>query len=99
MSKALGEFGKGRYSDVAHKIMQILDSVHMPISIGDMWKHVHNDLDSMETLKDLMNNLIFAGKVLSSKGGFLIKRNIVEESSNEFVDFSLLTEEERKYFS
>lgn len=99
MPKALGEFGKGKYSDVAHKVIQILEGAYAPINITDMWKHVHNDLDNVDTLKDIMNNLIFASKVLSTKGGFLAKRQVVEEGSNEFVDFSLLTAEERKYVS
>lgn len=99
MPKALGEFGKGKHSDVAHKVIQVLESSHMPIQINTIWKHVHNDLDSMDTLKDLIHNLIFAEKVISTKAGLLIKRKILEEVSNEFVDFNFLTEEERSFIS
>lgn len=99
MPKALGEFGKGKHSDVAHKIIQILESSHSPIPINTVWKHVHNDLDSMDTLKDLVHNLVFAEKVISTKIGLLIRRKVLEEVSNEFVDFNYLTDEERRYIS
>ena len=51
----------------------------------------------------MLNNLLLADKVLSTKIGFLIKRKVIEESNESntairgFVDFTLLTTEERKY--
>jgi len=99
MSKALGEFGKARNSDVAHKIIQLLESSYQPISIKEIWQAIHNDLDDINTLKDMLSNLVIADKVISTKGGFLAKRQILEEVSTEYVDFSLLTAEERKYIA
>lgn len=99
MPKALGEFGKGKYSDVSHKILQVLEASYTPISLKDLWIHVHNDLNDINDLKDLLANLAMAEKVISAKTGFLVKRKLMEEVSNEFVDFSLLSDEERKYIS
>ncbi len=99
MPKALGEFGKARNSDVAHKVIQMLENTYTPLSLKEMWQSVHNDLDDISHLKDLVTNLVMAEKVLSAKGGFLAKRKVLEEVSTEFVDFSLLTPEERKYVS
>jgi hypothetical protein len=99
MSKALGEFGKARNSDVAHKVIQILESSYVPVSLKELWQNVHNDLEDISALKDMISNLVIAEKILSTKGGFLAKRRILDEVSNEFVDFSLLTPEECKYVS
>ena len=97
MPKALGEFGKARNSDVAHKVIQLLEASILPISMKDIWRNVHNDLEDISHLKDLVSNLLLADKVISTKGGFLIKRRTLEEVSNDTVDFSLLTPEERNY--
>lgn len=99
MPKALGEFGKARNSDVAHKVIQLLENSYTPLTINSIWMAVHNDLDTIDSLKDMLNNLVFAGKVLSTKTGFLPKRKILEEVSTQFVDFKLLTEHERTYIA
>jgi hypothetical protein len=99
MPKALGEFGKARNSDVAHKIIQMLENTYAPMGIKEMWQSLHSDLDDISSLKDMVTNLVMADKVIATKGGFLAKRKVLEEVASEFVDFSLLTESERKYIS
>lgn len=99
MPKALGEFGKARHSDVSHKLLQILDTSFIPITLKEIWKQLHNDLDDLNTLKDMLSNLVIADKVISTKGGFLAKRRVLNEVNGDFVDFNLLTEEERNYIT
>lgn len=99
MPKALGEFGKSRNSDVAHKVLHILEGADGVISRKVLWKQVHNDLESMTALGDILNNLLLADKILSTNGGYLAKRRILEETGNDLIDFSLLSDEERKYVS
>ncbi len=97
MSKALGEFGKAKHSAVAHKLIKMAENSSMPLSITTLWASVHNDMDTMDSLKDLINNLVYAGKLLSTKAGVRAKRKVMEETSSSYVDFSLLSEHERKY--
>ena len=97
MPKALGEFGKAKNSDVSHKIMQIIDSSRTPISIKDIWKHVANDLEKLSDLSDLIRNLVSAEKIQVTKIGFLPIKKVLEEVSDGTVDFTLLTDEERRY--
>ena len=99
MGKALGEFGKARHSEVSNKLVQILEGAILPMTLKEIWMQLHNDLDDISTLKDMLTNLVIAEKVLSTKQGFLVKRKILEETGSKYVDFSLLTEEERKYIS
>ena len=58
---------------------------------------LHNDLDDIGTMKDMLTSLVIAEKILSTKQGFLIKRKVFEEVEGKYVDFSLLTDEERRY--
>jgi len=99
MPKALGEFGKARNSDVAHKVISLLEAAYEPVTLKSIWKNVHNDLEDIGVLKDLLANLTIADKVISTKGGFLPKRKVLEELSTDFVDFTLLTKEERIFIS
>lgn len=99
MSKALGEFGKARHSDVAHKILQFLESKVAVVSVKELWKQVHNDMEDIKQLRDMLSNLTIADKIIAAQGGFLARRKVLEETSSEFVDFSLLTDEERRYIS
>lgn len=99
MPKALGEFGKSKNSDIAHKILSVLEKSDGVVSRKVLWKQVHNDLDNINTMGDMLNNLILADKIMAVPGGYLAKRKVLEERSNELVDFSFLTEEERKYIS
>lgn len=99
MPKALGEFGKARHSDVAHKILQLLESNQGVVSFGDVWKAVHNDLDKPAELTTLLENLVRADKIQGVKAGFLPRRKAIREADTGFksnvVNFNLLSEEER----
>lgn len=98
MPKALGEFGKGRHSDVTHKIVQLMDSTDSVLSFKDIFTEVHNDLDDMKTLSVILQNLCAVEKIQMVPGGlgFLGKRKIIVEPDDKTVDFSILTEEERR---
>ena len=97
MSKALGEFGKARHSDVSHKVLQYLESKAAVVSVKELWKQVHNDMEDIKYLRDMLSNLVIADKIIAAQGGFLARRRVMEESSSQFVDFSLLTPEERNF--
>lgn len=97
MPKALGEFGKAKHSDAAHKILQILEAAMKPMSPKDLWKQVHNDLDRMEQMGEILRGLIAADKVMHVGAGYLPKKKIQEEVSDGTVDYSWLTDEERKF--
>ncbi len=98
MPQALGSFGKARHSDVAHKLLQILDAAHGILTLKDLWKNLHTDLEKLTDLAEILKNLVAADKIIQHNNGFLLKRKLIEESSDSnTVDYSLLTPEERKY--
>lgn len=102
MPKALGEFGRAKNSDVSHKVMQTIYNHHGVITFQQMWAVVHTDLEQIKDLQVIVQNLVEAGKVQYYKGtggattGFLPKRKILEIGDTTLVDYSLLTEEERR---
>lgn len=94
MPRALGEFGKSKYSDVSNKILDLLISSRKPMKIHDIWKEVNRDLEKLSQLGDIMAALQQAEKIQYIKDtGFLPKRAVPKKA--KFVDWSLLTEEER----
>ncbi len=95
MPKALGQFGKGRSSDITHKIMGILCETTVPLKIQDIWKFVHNDMEKLNDLVELLRNLLAADKIFNVAGAYLGKARVVEEVNNDMLDYSYLTEEER----
>lgn len=95
MPKALGEFGKARNSDVTHKIMMRLADARKPVGFKDLWTIVSNDLDKPLALQDLMHGLAQAEKIQYIQGqGYLPK--IVVGDNPDFIDWNLLTTEERE---
>jgi hypothetical protein len=94
MPKALGEFGKAKHSDVVHKIMQLLESAHEPQNIKDIWKHVIQDLEKLTDLADILRNLAMAEKIQTVQGGFLPKKKVLIEVTDDILNYSLLTAEE-----
>lgn len=96
MPKALGEFGKARHADVAHKIIQLLENSTGVITSIQIWKEVHKDLDKQTDLATLLTNLTQADKIQIVKGGFTAKRHALKPGAlNKLIDFKYLTEEER----
>jgi len=99
MSKALGEFGKAKNSDVAHTVVQLIESSLTQMTFNDIWVHVANDLEKPDALATLLKNLLSAGRIQKVDTGdfaFLPKRKLLKQSNDGLVDFSLLTEEERE---
>lgn len=104
MPKALGEFGKSKNADVSHKVMTALNATDTPLRIPELWEQLNTDLEEIRILADIIRNLVEANKVqrvdfVDSAGaaqkGFLPKKHI-RATKGLYVDYSLLTEEERK---
>ena len=98
MPRALGEFGKGKNSDVSHKVLQVIMGAPGVISFKDIWCNVHSDLEKMSQLQEILVNLNAADKIqaVPNLNGYLPKRRVVEVEDDSIVDYSLLSAEERR---
>jgi hypothetical protein len=96
MPKALGEFGLAKNSDITHKVLEVINEALEPLKVKDIWKVVHQDLENIQKLGEILRNLMEADKIQSIPDmGFLPKKKAIDESVSKYVDYSLLTEEER----
>jgi len=100
MPKALGEFGKSKFSDVANTIIEALGKTHKPMSHTELWKLVAKDLSDIKDLGTIMKNLITSEKVqvmtLAGKQGYMpLSRNHREWNSSLLLDDYLTAEERR----
>lgn len=89
MPKALGEFGKGKFSDVSNKIMEYINTCDSPQSMVQIWKHINTDLEKIVQLTDIVNGLVRADKLQNTKGGFLPIKKVLKVD-NKYFDASLI---------
>jgi len=95
MPKALGEFGKGKHSDVANNIIDALTTTTKGLNFKDLWALVGHDLTKQSELGEIVSNLRAAEKIQQAGAVFLAKKKIRVAVSSELVNWNLLTKEER----
>jgi hypothetical protein len=99
MPKALGEFGKSKYSEVSNSIIDILHKAVKPLSINDIFKKVSKDLTKITELSDIMKSLIYSEKAqvitIAGKQGYMPLHIATKEWESDLIDESILTAEER----
>lgn len=81
MPKALGEFGKARNSDVAAKILEIIEKSETPVEIfRDIWPQVRRDLDNRKQLGEILDGLRQAGKIqqVGNEGKLLPVKQVIK---------------------
>ena len=98
MPKALGEFGKSKYSDVSNKILDYLASVTKPATVNELWKVVDKDLQKMPELAEIITNLRTSDKIqvvtLGGKQGLMLRHVVKEEWNSELLLPEWLTPDE-----
>jgi hypothetical protein len=96
MPKALGEFGKSRSSETAHKVMTALDGADEPLSFQAIWKKVVQDVDNRAQLVEIISGLLMAEKIQSVAGNaYLPIRKVRDEGVSGAINWDLLTANER----
>ena len=89
MPKAIGEFGRSKNSETSNKVIEYLNTVDMPQTLSDIWKHVVTDLDRMQLLQDITTGLVRAGKIQHVKNGFLPVKKVFNFEQRYF-DINLI---------
>ena len=99
MPKALGEFGKGKFQEVASAVLDILSKTVTPVSINELYKKVGRDLTKMTELADIMKGLVYSDKVrvhtIAGKQGYMTHHTEGKQWPSDLIDESFLTMEER----
>lgn len=101
MPKALGEFGKSKFSDVSNTIMGILNKATKPVTHSELWKKVAKDLADIKDLGTVMKNLLTAEKVqvitIAGKQGYMPKYVEHKQWASDLLLPDCLTKEERTF--
>ena len=95
MPKALGEFGKGKHSDVANAIVEAVSNTTKGLNFKEIWALVVQDLTGQPELSTILSNLRAADKIQQVGSVFLAKRKLKVQVSDDTLDYDLLTNEER----
>jgi len=93
MSKALGEFGKSKNSDITHRILSHIES-RDGCTLKELLKLVSSDLEKPSDIGDIIRKLSVADKIQTSHGLFLPVRKRRLEDTSGLTDLSFLTKEE-----
>ena len=94
MSEALGEFGKGRNSDVTHTVFKLIEATSKPLEAREIWGQVYSDLEKREQLFELLGNLVMAGKIQVVNHGYLPIKKVDANENTDLLDWNLLSKEE-----
>lgn len=83
MPKALGEFGKSKFSDLHNKIMALLEEIG-PMDATALFKKLMQDCDGLKDVMDSLANLKQAERIKPSLKGVgkfeIVKRKVSENS-------------------
>lgn len=67
MPKAMGHFGKGKNSAVIHKILAALNASNGGMTMQEILVLVHNDVDRLSVVNDLLAELQHTNKIQTAK--------------------------------
>lgn len=102
MPKAMGHFGKGKNSAVVHKILAALNTTDKPLTVVDIMRLVHTDVDKLSVVSDLLVELTHTGKIqpiqASKTGmpGYLPVNEMRSVLDTDLIKPSWLNAEEKK---
>jgi hypothetical protein len=95
MPKALGEFGKAKNSDVAHKVVEVIERIGVGAPFKSIWKAVQTDLEKPNDLATMLQALQVADKIQSVNGLFLPRKALIETNNSDMLNWDILHPEER----
>lgn len=98
MPRALGEFGKSKFSDVTHSLLEILEHSPMPMTAQSIWKKVSKDLNKFMDLAEILKGLIQAERIqqvtVGKITGYLPMRKAKTVWKEDMLLLDWMTEEE-----
>jgi hypothetical protein len=98
MPRALGEFGKSKFSDISSTILDILNQTTIPQNCNDIFRLVSQDIGKMSDLQEVVKSLQDADRIqlmtVKGKTGFLAKHVAIKEWDTDLILPDYLTKEE-----
>lgn len=95
MHRALGEFGRSRNSEIANKIIAIMQQHKKAVTRKALLKLLSNDLDSGDQLTDILKHMIASEKIrlltIDGKSGYVPQITLRKRWDESYLDRSFLT--------
>jgi len=96
MHKAFGEQGKSRYAEASAKITAFMEQSNRPVSMEELYKVVHTDLDRYGDLLQVLQNLEHGERIYKMNGHFLL-RSVKTADRRKYTDFKRFIMESDEY--
>jgi hypothetical protein len=89
MPKALGEYGRSADSPIIQKLMQFIQRSNRPLTMKDLAKQVANDIQNMTVIRQMVEKMMAADKVVWQDGGLVaVHQKPIEQDAEKFTDFA-----------
>lgn len=96
MPKALGQFGLAKNSEVAHAVVTALEASEFPLSVGELYAKISQDVPDINSLFNILNNLSIADRLVHHQGKYALKTKRKLQIRTDCFDYSYLTQQERE---
>lgn len=94
MPNALGEYGQGKHSTLANKVLDLIASSDIPLTLKAMFRSLSRDIDKGSILQEVLSNLISADRIQKAgepgKVSYILNQTYKPQWDSQFVDYSLL---------
>ena len=107
MSKALGEYGKSRHSEVSNSILVLLNNSPKPLSVREIYKEVGRDLNKFNDILDIIGSLLQQERIqriTGTKGAkeevlYLPNNVAISKWQDDLIDMNLLYKNEQSIWT
>lgn len=74
MHRAFGEYGRGKLSEAAHKVVSFMEGARRPVTADEIYKAVSHDLERFSDVFTLLQNLQKNERIMSSGNTFILRQ-------------------------
>lgn len=96
MHRAFGEYGRGKLSEAAHKVVSFMESLHRPCTADEIYKAVSHDLERFSDIFTLLQNLQKSDRIISAGNTFILKQ-VSKNDRRRYTDFKRYIREAEYY--
>jgi hypothetical protein len=96
----MGHFGNGKNSTIIHKILTHIHAAEKPVTIAEIMKLVHADVDKLSAVNDFISELLATNKIQSvrtatGEGGLLPVKAVKVTKDSDILKPSWLLDGEK----
>lgn len=86
MGRAFGESGTSKYANAAAKLLAFMEQSNRPVSVEELFKVVHSDVDRYTDLLQILQNLEHGDRLTKMNGHYLLRHSRTADR-RRYTDF------------